>query len=46
VWFNGGQYAWHDRSLIDANYLFHGNEDFSLARGDYDVRADAGSGRS
>jgi hypothetical protein len=46
VWFNGGQYAWHDRSLIDANYLFHGNEDFSLAHGDYDVRADAGSGRS
>jgi hypothetical protein len=46
VWFDGGQYAWHDRSLIDANYLFHGNEDFSLARGDYDVRADAGSGRS
>jgi hypothetical protein len=39
VWFNGGVYVWHDRSLIDANYLFHGNEDFSLALGAYDVRA-------
>ena len=38
VWFNGGQYVWHSRSLIDANYLFHGTDDFSLARGAYDMR--------
>jgi hypothetical protein len=33
VRFNGSQYAWHDRSAIDSNHLFHSNE--SLSHGAY-----------
>jgi hypothetical protein len=37
VWFHGGQYVWHNRSVIDANH-FHGNEGFNPPHGAYDMR--------
>ncbi|MFL9909222.1 hypothetical protein [Paraburkholderia sp. RL17-337-BIB-A] len=32
------QYVWHNRSLIDANHFFHGNEGFNPQHGAYDMR--------
>jgi hypothetical protein len=37
VWFNGGRYVWHNRSLIDANH-FHDNEGFNPPHGAYGMR--------
>ena len=38
VWFDGGQYVWHNRSLIDANHFYHGNEGFNPPHGAYGMR--------
>ncbi|MFL9933799.1 DUF3300 domain-containing protein [Paraburkholderia sp. RL18-103-BIB-C] len=46
VWFDGGQYVWHNRSLIDANHFFHGNDGFNSPHGAYDMRGMYGAART
>jgi Protein of unknown function (DUF3300) len=43
VWFNGGRYVWHNRSLIDANH-FRDNEGFNPSHGAYGMRGKHGAG--
>jgi hypothetical protein len=43
VWFHGGQYAWHNRSIVDANHFAHSNEGFDPAHGAYGMRGMYGS---
>ncbi|HEY2024130.1 DUF3300 domain-containing protein [Paraburkholderia sp.] len=33
VWFHGGQYAWHNRSIVDVNHFAHSNQGFNPAHG-------------
>ncbi|MEA3131847.1 MAG: hypothetical protein QOF46_3642 [Paraburkholderia sp.] len=43
VWFDGGRYVWHNRSLVDANHFFRGNEGFDSRHGAYDARGTYGA---
>jgi hypothetical protein len=37
VWFNGGQYVWHDRSRLDTDHFLNSHEDFNGSHGAYDM---------
>lgn len=38
VWFNGGQYVWHDRSRIDTDHFLDSHDDFNASHEGYNTR--------